>query len=75
MQRKKLKVLRMENGFSQEKMALRLGLSRNHYQRIECGVQEVSLRFLVALTMAFGMSLEEAKELTARESEEKENDR
>lgn len=76
MQRTTLKLLRIKHGFSQEKMALRLGYSRNQYQRIEGGEQEVSLKFIVALSTAFGLSLEEAKELTKRDKETKaKNDR
>ena len=67
--RTELKLLRVKHGFSQEKMALRLGYSRNHYQRIENGEQEVSLNFLTALCNAFGLSLEQAKELTKRDDE------
>lgn len=75
MQRTALKLLRIEHGFSQEKMAVRLGYSRNQYQRIEAGDQEVTLKFLVALSTAFGKSLDEAKELTKRDKErQKEND-
>lgn len=76
MQRTELKLLRIKHGFSQEKMALRLGYSRNQYQRIEIGEQEVSLKFIVALSTAFGLSLEEAKELTKRDKERQaKNDR
>lgn len=71
MHRTDLKLLRIRNGFSQEKMSLRLGYSRNQYARIENGEQEVSLKFLVALSNAFGMSLEEAKELAKRDKERK----
>lgn len=74
--RMKLKLLRIQHGFTQEKMALQLGFSRNYYQRIEYGEQAVSLKFLVALCNAFGKTLDEAKELTkCDEKEQAENDR
>ena len=76
MQRTSLKLLRVKHGFSQEKMALRLGYSRNQYQRIENGEQGITLNFLTALCNAFGLNLEEAKELTKRDKERQtENDR
>lgn len=75
MQRTDLKLLRIKEGLSQEKMALRLGYSRNQYQRIESGEQEVSLKFIVALSIAFGKSLDEAKELTKRDNEKEEDGR
>ena len=76
MQRTQLKVLRVQHGFSQQKMALRLGYSRNQYQRIESGEQEATLKFIVAVSNAFGLSLDEAKELTKRDKERQaENDR
>lgn len=64
-----LKLLRIKNGFTQDKMAERLGYSRNHYARVENGEQEVTLKFLVALTICFGLSIEEAKELTKCDNE------
>ena len=76
MQRTALKLLRIKHGFTQDKMAVRLGYSRNQYQRIENGTQGVTLTFLVALCNAFGMSLDEAKELTKRDKEkQQESDR
>jgi transcriptional regulator with XRE-family HTH domain len=75
MQRTQLKLLRIKHGFTQEKMAVRLGYSRNQYQRIENGEQGVTLKFLVALSNAFGKTIEEAKELTKRDDEKKESDR
>lgn len=67
-----LKLLRVKHGFTQDEMALRLGYSRNQYQRIENGAKGVSLKFLVALSTAFGMSLDEAKELTKRDDSKQE---
>ena len=64
-----LRLLRIKHGFSQDKMALRLGYSRNQYARVENGEQEPTLKFLVALSNAFGMSLGEAREVTKRDDE------
>lgn len=76
MQRTRLKVLRVQHGFTQEQMGVRLGYSRNQYQRIEAGEQEVTIKFIVALSTAFGLSLDEAKELTKRDKERQtKNDR
>lgn len=69
MPRTQLKLLRIKHGFSQKKMAVRLGYSRNQYARVEAGEQEPTLKFLVALTIAFGMSLGEAREVTKRDKE------
>lgn len=73
MQRKALKLLRIKNDLTQDGMAEKLGYSRNQYQRIEKGTQDVTLKFLVALSNAFGMSIDEAKKLT--KLNKKENDR
>ncbi len=69
--RTKLKLFRINKGLTQDKMSVRLKYSRNQYQRIENGVQGVSLKFLVALCNAFGISLDEAKELTKCDNSEK----
>lgn len=64
-----LKYLRLQHGLTQDEMAERLGYSRNQYQRVELGNQNVSLKFLIALSNAFGMSLDEAKKKTKRDDE------
>lgn len=69
MQRTQLKLLRIKHGLTQDKMAMRLGYSRNQYQRIEAGTQGVTLKFIVALSNAFGVSIGEAKELAKRDNE------
>lgn len=66
-----LKLFRVKKGLTQDEMSVRLNYSRNQYQRIENGVNGVSLKFLVALCDAFGLSLDEAKELTKRDDSEK----
>lgn len=69
MQRTQLKLLRIKHGFSQEKMAVRLGYSRNHYAGIENGKRDPTLKFIEALCTAFGLSLAEAMEVTKRDDE------
>ena len=64
-----LRLLRIKHGFTQDEMAVRLGYSRNQYARVEKGEQEPTLKFLVALSNAFGMSLGEAREVTKRDDE------
>lgn len=76
MKRTALKLFRIQHGLTQDEMAVKIGFSRNQYQRVECGEQNVSLKFLVALSNAFGMRLEDAKELTKCDKEKREeNDR
>lgn len=65
-----LKVFRIKQHYSQETMAKALGFSRNQYQRIENGAGGVSMKFIVALSEVFKLSLEEAKEMTKRDDEE-----
>lgn len=72
MQRTALKLFRIKRGYTQDGMSEKLGYSRNQYQRVENGEQGVTLKFLVALSDAFGMSLDEAKELTKRDKDKQE---
>lgn len=67
--RMKLRIFRIKHNLTQEGMAKRLCFSRNQYARVENGEQEPSIRFLVNLSEAFGISLDEAKELTKRDGE------
>lgn len=75
MARTDLKLLRIKHGFSQDKMAVRLGYSRNHYAAIENGKREPTLKLVEALCTAFGLSLAEAVEVTKRDDEKEKNDR
>ena len=67
--RKNLKLFRIDKELSQQQIAEKLGYSRGQYARFENGEQDVTLRFLEALTTAFGISLKEAKAVTKRENE------
>ena len=73
--RMNLKLFRVKHGLSQDAMAKKLGYSRGHYAGIENGTQGVTLKLLEALQAAFGLSLDEAKELTERDEERTEDDR
>lgn len=69
MARTELKRFRATKLLTQEQVAKMLGYSRAHYALFENGTKEVTLRFLEALATAFGLTLEEAKQLTKRDSE------
>lgn len=53
-----LKVFRLKNGLTQQKMATRLGTSLRTYQRIEGGEVEPSLSQLIKMSMELGVKLE-----------------
>lgn len=67
--RKDLKLFRIDKELSQEQFAEKLGYSRGQYARFENGAQDVTLRFLEALTKAFGITLDDAKAITKRNNE------
>lgn len=67
--RTKLKQFRGGKLLTQEQVAKKLGYNRAHYARFENGTAEITLRFLEALTKAFGITFDEAKELTKRDNE------
>lgn len=69
MSRTKLKQFRGGKLLTQEQVAKKLGYTRGHYARFENGEAEITLRFLEALTKAFGITFDEAKELTKRDNE------
>lgn len=64
-----LRQFRASKLLTQDQIAAKLGFSRPHYARFENGEQDVTLRFLEALAAAFGISLEEAKQLSRRDNE------
>lgn len=55
----KIKELRIKNGFSQEKVAQVIGVSRPTYTAIESSKQELSLEEAKKLATLFGMSVDE----------------
>ena len=73
--RKALQIFRIKRDLTQAEFAKELGYSRNQYLRIESGEQKVTLNFLNALCKTYGMTLEEAKELTKCDGEQEKNNR
>ena len=67
--RTSLKVFRVQNKLSQEQIATKLGFSRGHYAKFENGEQDITLRFLEALTKVFGITFDEAKNISKRDDE------
>ena len=67
--RTELKRFRVSKFLTQEQVAKLLGYSRGQYARFENGEQDVTLRFLQALEKAFGITFDEAKEITKRDNE------
>jgi DNA-binding XRE family transcriptional regulator len=51
--RKNLKMLRIENDFTQEQMAIRLGVTRTTYCNIENGKSKGSMDFWLGVKRAF----------------------
>ena len=54
---KKIKLLREENGFSQEYIAKELGMSRPTYMQIEKGERELTISEARKLASIFSMGL------------------
>lgn len=53
---KRLKELRLENGFTQQNIADKLGIKQQSYARYEIGIGEPSLQTLVKIAKTFGVS-------------------
>lgn len=56
---RRLAELRRERGWTQEELAERLGLQTNNLQRIELGMQNLTVRSLVRLSNGLGVALGE----------------
>jgi transcriptional regulator with XRE-family HTH domain len=54
---RRLAELRRERAWTQEELAERLGLQTNNLQRIELGMQNLTVRSLVRLANALGVTL------------------
>ncbi|MBV7440217.1 helix-turn-helix domain-containing protein [Weeksellaceae bacterium TAE3-ERU29] len=54
---KKIKVLRKEKGWSQERLAFEANIDRTYVQSIEKGERNVSLKILAKLSEAFGITI------------------
>lgn len=55
---KKIKILRVQNGFSQEYMARKLNMSRPTYSQIEKGERELTISEIKKLADIFGIQIE-----------------
>lgn len=53
----RLKKLRLEKGFSQEKFALKIGLDRTYYSSVEQGKRNISLRNIDKISKGFDISI------------------
>lgn len=53
----RLKELRLEKGFSQEKFALKIGLDRTYYSSVEQGKRHISLRNIDKISKGFDISI------------------
>lgn len=62
----KLKVMRMLKGWSQEKLAEKLGYSLNAYARIERGETDINLRKLERIIKTMGVDLQQLLGLDER---------
>lgn len=56
---KRIKELRAELGFSQEKLALKAGIDRTYLAGIETGKRNVTIVSLEKITIALGVTLKE----------------
>ena len=55
----KVKFLRIEKGWSQEKLALNAGLDRTYIPSIEAGKRNVSLEVIEKISIAFNIKIED----------------
>lgn len=55
---KRLRTLRVQQGYTQEAAAERLGVERSHLSRMERGQKGCSLELLVRLAQLYGVSLD-----------------
>ena len=67
--RTQLKLFRVGKHLTQEQFAEKIGYSRWQYVQFESGKGETTLRFLEALTQAFGITFDEAKAISKRDNE------
>ena len=55
----RIKKLRLEQGISQEKFALKIDMDRTYYASVEAGKRNISLKNIKKIADGFEMSLEE----------------
>lgn len=64
MERRNLKVFRIQHGLTQQKMADKIGYSRSVYGEVEKGTRDCSFAFLKKLQAAFSIPDEDMWNLT-----------
>ena len=55
----RVKKLRVEKGFSQEKFALHIGMDRTYYASVESGKRNISIVNIHKIAMGLGLSISE----------------
>lgn len=56
---KRIKVLRTKQGYSQEKLALKIDMDRTYYASVEAGRRNIALKNIKKIADGLGVSLEE----------------
>lgn len=56
---KRIKELRIQEGISQERFALKIEMDRTYYASVEAGKRNISLRNIKKIADGFGISLAE----------------
>ena len=55
----RIKTLRIERGYSQEKFALKIGMDRTYYASVEAGKRNIALKNIKKIADGLEVSLEE----------------
>ena len=55
----RIKTLRIERGYSQEKFALKIGMDRTYYASVEAGKRNIELKNIKKIADGLEVSLEE----------------
>lgn len=66
---KGLKKLREENGISQEKFSLSIGMDRTYYASVEAGKRNISLQNIKKISDGFDMTISQLFELVEKVEE------
>lgn len=56
---KRIKILRTRQGYSQEKLALKIDMDRTYYASVESGKRNIALKNIKKIADGLGVSLEE----------------
>lgn len=55
----RVKTIRLQQGLSQERFALKINMDRTYYASVEAGKRNISLKNIKKISDGFGISLEE----------------